>query len=123
MDRLRMEPPMRIATILLAVCLSVAAPLSAHAATLAELVGWCAPESAGGRPQLCSLYLESALQSLASPEPSLNGGVRVCVPDSADRAQIVTLIRAYSHQHPASTSVSGMGELGLALKDHYPCPK
>ena len=104
---------MRIATILLAVCLSVAAPLSAFAATLAELVEWCAPENAGGRPALCSLYLETALEELASPDPILNGGVRVCVPDSADRAQIHALIQAYSLQHPGSTSVSGMVNLAL----------
>ena len=114
---------MRIATLLLAACLSVAAPLSAFAATFGELVEWCGPENSGGRPGLCSAYLETYLQALASPDASLNDGVRACVPESADRAQINALIQAYGRQHPESTGESGVGGVGLALKDHYPCPK
>jgi hypothetical protein len=33
----------------------------AAAATFGELVAWCAPADAGGRPVLCSGYLETYL--------------------------------------------------------------
>jgi hypothetical protein len=62
---------------------SLAAPASA--ATFGELVQWCAPENDGGRPGLCAGYLETYIARLASPDPSLNDGVRACVPESEDR--------------------------------------
>lgn len=113
---------MRIATILLAVCLSMAAPLSARAATFAELVEWCAPENAGGRPGLCSGYLETYLPALASPDDSLNDGERACVPETTDRTEIRAMIRDYAREHPEAANEPGVAGLGRALKDRYPCP-
>ena len=59
----------------------------ANAATFGELEAWCAPPEAGGRPGLCSGYLETMIQGLASTDPSLNDGVRACVPEGEDRAE------------------------------------
>jgi hypothetical protein len=95
----------------------LAAP--AMAATFGDLVGWCA--EADGRPALCSGYLETYLQGLASPDPSLNNGVRACVPETTDRAEIRALIQSYARKHPESLTSSGVEGLGRALKDRYPC--
>ncbi len=114
---------MRSCAILLAVCLGLAAPVPALAASFADLTAWCAAESAGGRPGLCAGYLETYLQALAGPDPSLNDGVRACVPEDADRTQIHALIQSYAQQHPEAAGASGVRGLGLALKDRYPCPE
>jgi hypothetical protein len=99
-------------------CLGVS---PAAAATFGELVAWCAPADAGGRPVLCSRYLETYLEALASPKESLNDGVRACVPETADRGELVRLILAYADAHPASDALSGIAGAGKALEDRYPC--
>jgi hypothetical protein len=107
--------------VLAAVCgMSFAAPASA--ATFGDLVQWCAPEDAGGRPGLCAGYLETYLAGLASTNVALNDGVRACVPESEDRARILELIEDFARSHPESLADSGVGGLGRALKDLYPCP-
>ena len=100
-------------------CLPIAAPASA--ATFGELAQWCAAESDGGRPDLCAGYLETYLDGLASPDASLNDGVRTCVPESEDRAQVVALLLTYARSHPEAAGRSGVAGLGQALKDRYPC--
>jgi|tagenome__1003787_1003787.scaffolds.fasta_scaffold18191790_1 hypothetical protein len=100
---------------------AVATALPASAATFAELVQWCAPEEKGGRPGLCSGYLETYLEGLASPDPSLNDGVRACVPEATDRAQVRALIESHARSHPESGGQPGIVGLGQALKDRYPC--
>src|SRR3954449_1860818 len=86
-------PPLRFIGLLL---VAVTTALPASAATFAELVQWCAPEEKGGRPGLCSGYLETYLEGLASPDPSLNDGVRACVPEATDRAQVRALIESHA---------------------------
>jgi Rap1a immunity proteins len=93
----------------------------AVAATFGELTAWCAPAEAGGRPTLCSRYLGTYLEALASPDASLNDGVRACVPEAADRAELVHLILAYADANPASDALSGIAGAGKALEDRYPC--
>ena len=107
---------MRIATILLAVCLSVAAPFPRSPPPSPSSWNGAPRKMRADGPGLCSAYLETYLQALASPDPSLNDGVRACVPESADRAQIHALIQAYSRQHPESAGESGVGGA-------WPCPE
>jgi hypothetical protein len=113
---------MRLSALVLVVGLGVISAAPAFAASFAELVAWCAPEDAGGRPGLCSGYLETYLPALASSDASLNDGVRACVPETTDRAEIWAMIQSYASKHPESKSDSGVGGLGHALKDWYPCP-
>jgi len=91
----------------------------ARAATLAEVAGWCAPK--GGSEQLCRTYLSIILEGLASTDPIMNGGNRVCVPPEADRAQIIRLVRAYAAQNAAANDISALEGVGAALKGRYPC--
>jgi len=105
----------------LAACLVQLTGAPARAATFGELVEWCAPADENGRPGLCSGYLETYLKGLASPDPSLTDGSRACVPETTDRADILLLIQAYARAHPQSLTASGIGGLGQALKDRYPC--
>jgi len=100
------------------ICLSVA-PVAA--ASFGEIAAWCTPPDAGGRPALCSGYLETYLQALASPDPSLNNGARACVPETEDRSELMLLIQAYARASPSSESLSGIAGVGEALKDRYPC--
>jgi hypothetical protein len=79
--------------ILIATGLLLHPAVPAAAATFGELEAWCAPPDAGGRPRLCSGYLETYIQGLASTDPSLNDGVRACVPEGADRAEVVRLLQ------------------------------
>ena len=114
---------MRLSALVLVAGLGAIPAAPAFAATFAELVAWCAPEDAGGRPGLCSGYLETYLPALASSDASLNDGVRACVPETTDRAEILALIQAYATQASRSRRAnSGVGGLGHALKDRYPCP-
>lgn len=94
----------------------------ASAATFGELVQWCAPESEDGRPGLCAGYLETYIAGLASPDASLNDGVRACVPESEDRAKVVALLQSFARSHPEAAGEPGVAGLGQALKDRYPCP-
>jgi hypothetical protein len=94
---------------------------SVSAATFGELEAWCAPAEQGGKPNLCSGYLDSELELLASPDTDINGGTRVCVPANADRAQLVTLIRDYARRNPAARDLGTVVGLGQALKDQFPC--
>jgi hypothetical protein len=112
---------MRLPALVLIAGLGAISATPAFSATFAELVAWCAPEDAGGRPGLCSGYLETYLPALASSDASLNDGVRACVPETTDRTEIMTLIQTYAREHPESKSDSGVGGLGHALKDRYPC--
>jgi hypothetical protein len=91
----------------------------AAAATLTELAGWCAPE--GGSERLCSGYLETILEGLASTDPVMNGGTRVCVPPEAERTQIVRLVRAHAASSEAAGSMPAIEGVGAALKGRYPC--
>lgn len=95
--------------------------MPAAAATFGEVASWCAPPDAGGRPTLCSGYLETEIQALASTDPSMNGGVRVCVPETEDRSKLRQLMRAYALDNPSSRDLRGVVGLGQALKDLYPC--
>jgi hypothetical protein len=106
-----------LATLLLGITMS-----SARAASFTEFLSWCAPEDRGGRPALCSAYLETYLENLASADPNLNDGVRACVPASADRTELVRQVLAYAAEHPAKPDLSGIGGVGMALQGHYPCP-
>ena len=93
----------------------------ASAATFGELASWCAPEASGGRPQLCSSYLQTYLPALRSDDATLNDGVRACVPDSVDEAELLRLIRAFADAHPEAAQLSGIAGTGEALKDRFPC--
>ena len=113
---------MRLSVILLVAGLGAIPAAPAFAATFAELVAWCAPEDAGGRPGLCSGYLETYLQALASHNETLNDGVRACVPETTDRAEIRAMIQDYARKHPEAANESGGPAVGRVLKDRYPCP-
>jgi hypothetical protein len=103
----------------LAVLLPAAAPGTARAATLAELAGWCAPGT--GRDQLCDTYLQVILDGLASTDPVVNGGNRVCVPAGADRAEIIRVVRAYAAESGAAEQTAAIDGVGTALKGRFPC--
>lgn len=103
----------------LAALLAIITPGAAKAATLAELADWCAPEV--GRPNLCSSYLETILQGLASTDPVMNGGNRMCVPPDADRAEIIRLVRAYAARSRAAKETDALDGVGAALKGRFPC--
>jgi hypothetical protein len=47
--------------------------------------------------------------------------VRACVPETADREELVRLILAYADANPASDALSGIAGAGKALEDRYPC--
>jgi hypothetical protein len=65
---------MRLSALVLVVGVGVISAAPAFAASFGELVAWCVPEDAGGRPTLCSGYLETYLPALASSDASLNDG-------------------------------------------------
>ena len=94
---------------------------SAAAATFGELAAWCAPEDAGGRPGLCANYLQTYLEALRTDDPSLNDGVRACVPNTVEHAELTRLIGAYAREHPDAEARSGVAGAGEALKDRFPC--
>lgn len=112
---------MRPAALLFVVVALVTTVSSARAASFSEIVSWCAPESQGGRPNLCFAYLETYLEALTSTDPDRNDGVRACVPASADRTELAKLILAYAKEHPTEENQSGIGGVGMALKGSYPC--
>ena len=91
------------------------------AAPFGEVESWCAPPDTGGRPTLCSGFLETEIQGLASTDPSMIGGVRTCVPETEDRGKLRQLMRAYARDNPSSRDLPGVVGLGQALKDLYPC--
>jgi hypothetical protein len=93
----------------------------AAAASFSEFASWCAPEASGGRPQLCASYLQTYLEALRATDGSVNDGVRACVPDSADQAELVRLIRAYARAHPEAAERSGVAGAGEALRGRFPC--
>jgi hypothetical protein len=101
--------------------LALLLPKPGSAATLGELEAWCAPPDKSGRSGLCEGYLEANLELLASPDPTINGGVRACVPPEEDRARIVGLMRDYVHRHPEIRSQDSVMGLGMALEGHFPC--
>ena len=72
-----------IARAALVAILALSLPTPALAVTFGEIAAWCAPADQGGHPNLCSGYVDTELELLASPDPTMNGGTRVCVP--ADR--------------------------------------
>lgn len=111
---------MRLYMFLLAALVSVSTT-PATAATLDEILAMCAPADKGGRAKLCDAYLDAGLELLASPDPMLNGGTRVCVPAGEDRGQILDLLRDYARDHPESLPLSGRDGLGLALKGRFSC--
>jgi len=112
---------MRLPKHLIAAGLVLLPALPAAAATFGELEAWCAPPDAGGRPRLCLGYVETFIQGLASTDPSLNDGLRACVPEGEDRAEVVRLLRAHARDDPSSRDRPGIVGLGQALQDRYPC--
>jgi hypothetical protein len=112
---------MRGAPCLLVAALVVTIATPAAAASFGELLTWCGPPDQGGRPELCHSYLDSGLELLASPDKSLNDGLRACVPKGEDRAEVVSLLWAYARAHPAAHSLDFVDGLGLVLKERYPC--
>lgn len=112
---------MRRPILLIAAAGALAVAQPAMAATFGQLVEWCAPEPSGGRPGLCSGYLETYLQGLASTDATLNNGIRACVPEETDRAAIRALIASYAHEHPEAAGEPGVLGLGQALRKLYPC--
>ena len=86
----------------------------------ARLEAWCAPADQGGHPNLCSGYLDTELELLASPDPTLNGGTRICVPADADRAKLVALIRDYARSHPSARDQDAVVGVGQSLTGEIP---
>lgn len=91
----------------------------AQAATLAELAEWCGEP---GRPNLCSSYLETMIEGLASTDPVINGGNRMCIPPEADRNAIIRQVRAYAGRTKGAAEMSALDGVGSALKGRFPCP-
>ena len=112
---------MRRAPYLLLAPLVVTIATPALATSFGELLTWCGPPDRGGRPSLCDSYLDAGLELLASPDKSINDGLRACVPEDEDRAGIVSLLRAYARSHPDTHTHDFVDGLGLALKDRFPC--
>lgn len=112
---------MRFEILLLAVGLSLTACSRANAETFGELVAWCAPADRGGKPNLCSGYLDSELELLASTDRTVNSYPRVCAGAKADRAQVIELLRAYARANPGARDGESMDGLSAALGDHFPC--
>ena len=104
----------------LAALVAAVAPGPASAATLAELAGWCAPGGEPGNDRLCGAYLETIFTGLASTDPVMNGGNRTCVPENADRAEIVRLVRAYAAKMPAPDKVAALDGVGAAIRASLP---
>jgi hypothetical protein len=48
-------------------------------------------------------------------------GVRACVPETTDRAEIRAMIQDYARKHPEAANEPGVVGLGRVLKDRYPC--
>ena len=105
-----------IGRVALVAILALSLPVPASAVTFGEIAAWCAPADKGGRPNLCSGYLDTEIELLASPDPTMNGGTRVCVPADADRAKLVVLIRDYARRHPNARDQDAFVGLGQALK-------
>jgi hypothetical protein len=101
--------------------LALSLPVSVAAATFGELEAWCAPVDQGGKPNLCSGYLDTVVELLASPDATINGGTRVCVPAGVDRGKLVTLIRDYARRHPDARDLDTVAGLGQALNGQFPC--
>lgn len=110
-----------LARLILVAVLALALPTPALAVTFGEIAAWCAPADQGGHPNLCSGYLDTELELLASPDPTMNGGTRVCVPVDADRTKLVTLIRDYAHSHPSARDQDATLGVGRSLTSEYPC--
>jgi hypothetical protein len=104
--------------------LAVLAPIVvsgvAQAATLAELVGWCG-NSAERRERLCDTYLQTIIDGLATTDPIMNGGNRMCIPPEADRAEIIRQVSAYAARTKASNDMAALDGVGAALKGRFPC--
>ena len=105
---------MRRFILLIAAAGALAVAQPAMAASFGELAEWCAPEASGGRPGLCSGYLETYIAALASKDETANGGVRACVPEAADRAELQSLLQAYAKKHPESAGEPGVEEILIA---------
>lgn len=112
---------MRLPKVVFAAALITIAATPVRAASFGELASWCAPPEANGRPDLCTGYLETYLQGLASTNASLNDGVRACVPEAENRSEVVRLLLAYAREHPDSRTLPGIVGLGEAVKIRYPC--
>jgi hypothetical protein len=110
-----------IARVALVAILALSLPTPAWAVTFGEIAAWCAPADQGGHPNLCSGYVDTELELLASPDPTMNGGTRVCVPAGTDRTKLVTLIRDYARSHPNARDLDAVVGLGQALSGHFPC--
>ena len=55
----------------------------------------------GRQANLCSGYLNTEIELLASPDTTINGGTRVCVPANVEPEKLMVLIRDYAHRDPA----------------------
>ena len=115
------EPIMSSVRLLFCAALATAAPHAASAATFGELATWCAPQKEGGSQNLCTAYLDSYLQLLASPDEQLSGEHRACVPKSEPLEQIAQIARAYADRNPSSRELAAPVGLGMALQGRYPC--
>ena len=104
----------------LAVLASSVAPGVAQAATLAELVAWCG-NTAERRERLCDTYLQTIIDGLATTDPIMNGGNRMCIPPEADRATIIGQVSAYAARTKASNDISALDGVGAALMGQFPC--
>ena len=114
---------MTIARLMWLAVLATLIAVPASAVTFGEIAAWCAPADQGGHPNLCSGYVDTELELLASPEPTMNGGTRVCVPADAERAKLVALIRDYARSHPNARDQDAVVGLGQALKRPLPVPR
>ena len=110
-----------IGRVALVAILALSLPVPAAAVTFGEIAAWCAPADKGGRPNLCSGYLDAEIELLASPDTTINGGTRVCVPANVDREKLMVLIRDYAHRDPAARDRDSVVGLGQALKGEFPC--
>jgi len=100
----------------------VFAPSPVDAATFGDVVGWCSAPRLEGDDKLCSGYVSAALRLLRNPDSVMNGGHRVCAPESDASKAVVPILVSWSKLHPEAQDKDAVSMIGDALISHYPCP-
>lgn len=106
---------------ILGVDLAIGLGNAAHAATAAEILAWCRPDSPKHSATLCEGYIE-AIARIAARTDRIEDNLGVaCIPENMTAHQLSALVVEKLQPSPEVTNTDGFEAIAPILVKAFPC--
>ena len=92
-----------------------------RADTGAEIAKMCADYPNGDSPQLCELYVNSAVDFVTSDDRDVNPNEKLCIAQDTPRSELISQLNSWLSSHPELLSKSIYVATYDAFSQNYKC--